>query len=162
MDAMLDSFGRQMNTGRMPTENQYAHSQWLLETSESDVLNKFTQICDKDVSLANIKDDELLRLFQNDIEILTHSLAMAGRCPALAPAFNYMVYSFKGSLRITRAKGGWERGLQGGPGVGVRLTGKQGSDGLQMQVTPEDDAQAQNFLSSLFKRKNMKGQDGGQ
>ena len=85
----------------------FAQAALLLESDHSKV-QAFTQICEKQMMLANISDDKYLRYVQTDLALLTHLFDMSQRDVQVAPFFLTMYYTIKSEVQLTRAKDGLE------------------------------------------------------
>lgn len=95
--------------------NEYEHGAHLLQTEdflEKDrgvAVGKFSKLITQNVLLGNISNDQLMRLYQIDITLLTHMFDMAVREDALVPVFNVLYYGWVNEIQLTRTKEGAER-----------------------------------------------------
>jgi hypothetical protein len=87
------------------------------------------EILTKDILLANISDDRLLRLYQREAQVLTRIFELMKRNERtqeeLRRVFDVLFVSFEAELGLTRAKDGTERKLQNSFDVEIepRVTG---------------------------------------
>lgn len=105
-DAAKSFIGSMMSNKERPHDG-FAQAAHLLE-SDSNEVTLFSQICEKQVMLANISEDEYLRLVQTDLSLLTHLFDMARRDPQIKDFFLVEYYAIKSELQLTRAKDGLE------------------------------------------------------
>lgn len=87
-----------------PPQTEFSHLYQLNINDLKDL--EFTEILSKDVGLGNIKDDNLMALHQQYIEILSLWAAMAKEEPLLAPFYKTIAMAWIAELRATKAKGG--------------------------------------------------------
>jgi len=104
-----------LQQGKPVPKDPYSHATFLISTEE-DKIHEFHQLISKEVILASIRDDKVLKLYQRDITILVDLFSMALRDPDMAEVFINRYYGWIGELSITRTKDGSERKLQGAVG----------------------------------------------
>jgi hypothetical protein len=107
-----------MQGGKIVPQNAFSHAFTLVDISTQDDVKNFSAILEKHILLANIGDDRKIRLYQNDIILLTNLFDMAIREPALLTLFKQLYFGWKGEIAITRTKDGLERKLQATAGKG--------------------------------------------
>jgi hypothetical protein len=107
-----------MQGGKIVPQNAFSHAFTLVDISSQDDVKNFSAILEKHILLANIGDDRKIRLYQNDIILLTNLFDMASREPALLTLFKQLYFGWKGEIAITRTKDGLERKLQATAGKG--------------------------------------------
>lgn len=112
----VQGYMESLRRSRAYPDDPYKHAYSLLDTDDEDIRLQFQKIVEKHVLLANISDDRMLRLYQNDVIILCQMLDMARREPQFANFFMKTYYGWRGELALTRAKEGMERKLQATPG----------------------------------------------
>ena len=131
--------------GVIVPHDPYSHSALLLQHRD-EVVKKFTELVSREVLLANIGEDKTLRLYQNDIMILTAAFDMALRDPAMMMVFYPMYYGWLGELAMTRTKDGLERKMQATP------SGFQPPQmyGYGMPIDQPESEKAGNFLGNMM------------
>ena len=155
MDDAQQGFMDSITSPQVNAGNAFTHAANLLRPDSSGDILEFNQICGKNLALAVIESDILLRLYQNDEILLTEAFAFALRDKRLKPLFMMMCYSWYGELIATRAKNGKERTMQGGPGVGVRLQGSAGQSmgmGFYEPEVQQPQKDSRNFFDRVFNR----------
>lgn len=141
-------FMRSMETNRERPHDAFAQAHSLLESEFSEV-REFSQICEKQIMLANISNDEYMRYVQIDLKLLVHLFDMARRDPGLMPFFLVQYTSIKSELQLTRAKDGLEIKAQHGVASQFKPTGQITGFGNQMN---QDMAQVQQQEENLFNK----------
>ena len=116
--ADVKDFVGAMQGGKIVPQNAFSHAFTLVDISTQDDVKNFSAILEKHILLANIGDDRKIRLYQNDIILLTNLFDMAIREPALLTLFKQLYFGWKGEIAITRTKDGLERKLQATAGKG--------------------------------------------
>lgn len=101
--------------GKPVPKDPYSHATYLIST-EQEKIAEFYQLINKEVVLASIRDDLILKLYQRDITILVDIFSMALRDPDMQEVFLNRYYGWIGELALTRTKDGAERKLQGSVG----------------------------------------------
>jgi hypothetical protein len=112
----IQEYINKMQQGKPTPKDPYAHATYLISTEE-DKIAQFHQLISKEVILASIRDDKVLKLYQRDITILVDLFSMALRDPDMEEVFVNRYYGWIGELSITRTKDGAERKLQGAVGL---------------------------------------------
>ncbi|MEO0272626.1 MAG: hypothetical protein ABIM30_06010 [candidate division WOR-3 bacterium] len=107
----LKEYFKNVSMGRVTPKDPYALSYSLLLQDENNIL--IGDLAEKQALLAYLGDDLIVNLYQNDIDILTRMRNMALRDEKMLPIFTTLFYSWLGTIKITRAKEGLERQLQG-------------------------------------------------
>ena len=132
----------------------YTHGKWVA-SPEEDLVRKFAQLINKDILMANIGKDTPLRLEQNTIIYITALLGMTIRDPDLLPFFEFRYFAWKGTLQLTRTKGGSERKFQANIGGGYQ----PGSDmnGYGAEFDSEEEEGFFNKLRNSLKGKKKEG-----
>lgn len=108
---------RDARKSRYIPKDPFSHASSLLDTSDEDEVAGFSALVRGEAMLANIGDDRMMRLYQNDAIILTHLFQMAQQMPELRQMFATLYFGWKAELCLTRAKNGAERKLQAGVGT---------------------------------------------
>ena len=103
----LRSFVGNMSAAKERPHDNFAQAHSLLESEGTDLM-AFSQLCEKQMMLANISSDDYLRYSQEDMALLTHLFDMARRDPELKDFFLTQYYTIKSELQMTRAKDGLE------------------------------------------------------
>lgn len=116
--AGVQEFIGAMQGGKIVPQNAFSHAFTLVDISSQDDVKNFSAILEKHILLANIGDDRKIRLYQNDIILLTNLFDMTTREPALLTLFKQLYFGWKGEIAITRTKDGLERKLQATAGKG--------------------------------------------
>ena len=104
--------------GKIIPKDAFSHAFTLVDISAVDDVRTFSAILEKHILLANLGDDRKIRLYQNDIILLTNLFDMTIREPQLYNLFKQLYYGWKGEIAITRTKDGLERKLQATAGKG--------------------------------------------
>ena len=120
MSEMSEYVKHSKQIGNIP-KDQFGHAFSLLARDETDI-DDFQRLLQNHILLANIKDDKLIRLYQNDGLLLTSFYDMQRRYAPLSPIFKYLYYGWIMELGLTRIKDGKERILQAMPGTGFQPT----------------------------------------
>lgn len=107
----LKAYFKGIASGKVMPKDPFGLSAHMLTQDENNLLTG--DLADKQAMLSYLGDDMSVQLYQNDIEILTRMRNMAMRDEALLPIFATLYYGWLGSLKMTRAKDGIERKLQG-------------------------------------------------
>lgn len=150
----LRAYFSQVSRGRYMPKDPYQHGYAMLDSeTEKETVTSFSQIVDKYIQLATIKDDHLLRLIQTDALLLTHLYDMAKRDEGIAHTFSVLYYGWRSELLLTKTKNGSERKLQGA--IGTSYTPKESMPGYgsDLPMPGQDDNEEANFLQKLFKRR---------
>jgi hypothetical protein len=111
----IQEYINKMQQGKPTPKDPYSHATYLISTEEEKIA-EFHQLISKEVILASIHEDKLLKYYQRDIVILVNLFSMALRDPAMQEVFINLYYGWIGELAITRTKDGAERKLQGAVG----------------------------------------------
>lgn len=107
----LQEYINKSNQGKPTPKDPYAHATYLI-SSDNEKISEFHQILNKDIMLATISNDQLLKYYQRDITLLMDLFGMALRDSDMAEVFTVRYYAWLGELGITRTKDGLERKLQ--------------------------------------------------
>lgn len=123
----FSKYQKQMQSiGHVP-DNQYDHQWGLIHAPKRDVeQDEFHFLEDQNKYLGNIKDEKMLRFYQNDNMFLTHLYSMAQNDKAEKKVFEVLWANFKSELRMTCNIDGEERKLQSGLPVGITKTQRKG------------------------------------
>jgi len=147
--------------GKERPHDPYGHAAGLIEDDLEDI-RVFSQLCSKQVMLANISDDKLLRLYQNDMILLTNLFDMARREPQLQPFFFVTYYGWLGELKITRAKDGFERWAQANvAATSIQPKGQIQGYGSDQQQQGQGQQESTNVIQKLFQRAKGAGRNMG-
>lgn len=113
----MSAYYSELQKGRITPKDPFSHAAWLMLRDDA-VSDKDLDLdlVNKQVILSYVGDDKLLRLYQNDIVILTQMRNLAARDPAMAPVYQVLYNGWQGELKMTRTKKGLERQLQGTTG----------------------------------------------
>jgi len=104
--------------GQIP-KDQFGHS-WQLLSRDDVKINRYPLMQQNPILLANIKNNQLIRLYQNDFLILTSFYNMGIRYSPMFDIFEFLYYGWEGELGITRTKDGKERIIQAMSSTGYR------------------------------------------
>ncbi len=150
----FSKYQRQMQSiGHVPN-NQFDHQWGLIHAPKRDAeQDEFHLLEDQNKYLGNIKDEKMLRFYQNDNFFLTHMFAMAKNDPAEKKVFEVLWANFKSELRMTCNLDGEERKLQSGLPVGISkgqkkgfgILGRNKKKNVVDYVTPPDEEQSSNY-----------------
>lgn len=97
-----------------PPDNPYAHQYMLLFSSKTDV-QKFSDLLNEHIMLANFGNERILTLYQEEADTLADLFKLAKEHPELRDLFNKAYWSFLIRVDFTRAFRGMERLIQAGP-----------------------------------------------
>jgi len=136
-------------------DDPYKHAYSMIDNDDDGSLVTFNKLVEKRVLLANISDDRMLRLYQNDVILLCQMLDMARREPQLQNFFLKTYYGWVGELALTRAKDGMERKLQATPG-GFQPRSDMGGYGANMPQFQEQEKEETNFFKKIFKGNKLR------
>lgn len=145
----MKTYVSNMATTKERPHDAFSHAHSLIETPDVAV-SDFSQLCEKQVLLANIGSDQHIRYYQNDIINLTRMFDWACRDAGLTNFFRCMYYGWIGELQITRTKGGMESQAQHNVAAAFNRgppMSSYGSEPQQQQQQPE-----QNLLDKILKR----------
>jgi len=149
MDSYIEAIMKEKQIPRSQWEHAYA----LLESEQRN--NDYSKLVDSPVQLAHIKDDRLMRLYQNDVVILTNMKAIADRSPEFRPLYEQIYNEWRNEILMSKANGN-ERKLQAGVGSNYTPRGSldqgYGVDYMNY-MQPQGEEKKGNFLSNLFKKK---------
>jgi hypothetical protein len=109
----MKTYFNEMRKTQVYPKTEFEHAYSMLDTSHEEEMQEFSQIVEKQVLLATISDDALMRLIQNDIHLLTNMFDMAMREDEFKEVLRVCYFAWRGELMITRTKDGTERKLQG-------------------------------------------------
>lgn len=150
----METYFDQLAKEKQIPRSQFEHAYALLESEQRG--NDYSKIVDSPVQLSHIKDDRLMRLYQNDVVLLTHMKAIADRSPEFRPLYIQIYNEWRNEILMSKANGN-ERKLQASVGSNYTPKGSldQGISADYMAPLPyeEDNEPKSNFLSNLFKRK---------
>jgi hypothetical protein len=156
----LQGFASALQGGKIIPKDAFAHAFTMMDYSTSEEVRLFSNILEKHILLANLGNDKI-RLYQNDIVLLTHLFDMVQRESGLYGLFKQLYYGWKGELAITRAKDGKERLLQATAGKGYQA--RDAPLGYS-DLIAELDRQEQNIFQKFaekFSGGNRQPQGGG-
>jgi hypothetical protein len=111
----LKEYMRAVNRARAYPNNAFEHAASLIDVEDEGIV-VFAKIVDKQTLLSNISDNHMLRLYQNDVNLLGQMIDMGLREPQLQGFVNQTYYTWRAELSLTRTKEGAERGYQAVPG----------------------------------------------
>jgi len=150
MSSNMSQYLEQNRKGKTLPDDPFKHATNLMENEQENVA-KFTELVDKKILLANISEDRMMRLYQNDIVLLTELFDMAQREPQLKNFFCKIYYGWTGELSLTRTKDGTERKLQAVPGGSYAPKEQLSGYGMNLpQFTEQEDEK--NILAKIFQR----------
>jgi hypothetical protein len=86
----------QVAGGKVIPKDPYSHAFTLADISGSDDVHRFSQILEKHIILSFLGNDLQLRLYQNDIVLLTNLFDMSRRSPGLSDFFLTLYSGWKG------------------------------------------------------------------
>jgi hypothetical protein len=144
----IQEYINKMQQGKPTPKDPYSHATYLISTEE-DKIGEFHQLISKEVILASIRDDKVLKLYQRDINILVDLFSMALRDPDMAEVFINRYYGWIGELSITRTKDGSERKLQGAVGQSSYAP-KDDMLGFGMPNAPQGQGGGANMIKRFF------------
>lgn len=148
----LKDYFNELNKGYILPKDPYSHSFMLIESGEDEDIRTFARIVDRQILLANISDDRMLKLYQNDVNFLVELFDIARRDAAIASVFLMLYYQWKGELALTRVKDGTERKLQASVS-GYKPDQALGGFGEEFKKHFEEENEEKALLSKLFKKK---------
>ena len=139
-----DKYARETReSGRLP-QNSNEH-QYMLVTSDNLRPENFREMLNKHMLLGNISNDQLMRLYQNDINLLTFLFDMGQKNKALKNIFEVLYASWVMEVRFTMVKGGKEREFhnlpsmpRGSPGFGAQFSQGMPMDEEKLQKLLKD------------------------
>jgi len=150
----MDNYIEQVMKEKQIPRSQWEHAFALLESEQRN--NEYSKLVDSPVQLAHIKDDRLMRLYQNDAILLTHMKAIANRSPEFKPLFEQIYNEWRNEILMSKANGN-ERKLQASVGSNYTPRGSLdqgfGQDYMNYMQQPQGEEKKGNFLSNLFKKK---------
>lgn len=152
----MQSFIGGVSSTKEKPHDPFSHAASLMDEDHNDI-SAFSQICSKSVILANVEDNKLLRLYQNDIIILTQLYSAALREPELRTLFLTIYYGWLGELKLTRAKDGLELKAQHTVGSSFQPKGMMRGYG----PAEESPSGEQNLIEKLFNKVKKKPQNEG-
>lgn len=145
--------------GGAKPRNEFEHGAYMLDSEVKDekfiedeakrqnMIIKFSQVVDKNIQLANIGDDKVLRLYQNDSGIMCDWLDMSIREKFIAHIFAPMYFGWRGELLMTHTKNGKMLDIQAAIGKPANPNQSQGGYGNETQ---EEDT---NIIQKLLGKK---------
>lgn len=143
---------KELSRGYILPKDPYSHSFLLIESGEDEDIRTFAKIIDRQILLANISDDRMLKLYQNDAVILVELFDMARRDESIAPVFLMLYYQWKSELALTRVKDGTERKLQASVS-GYKPDQALGGFGEEFKKFFEQENEEKALFDKLFKKK---------
>lgn len=149
----LKEYANVISKGKYIPKDPFAHATMLID-ADTDEVKKFNQLLERQILLANINDDKMLRLYQNDIRILTSLFSIVCREPKIEKFFFEQYYSWKGELALTRTKDGLERKMQANVGGGYQPDNLSGF-GEDISYQPEH--QDYNMIRDLMRQRRSRG-----
>lgn len=141
----ISGFVNELNKVRAYPKDPFEHASYMLDTEHA--VREFSNIVDKQILLSSISDDNLMRLIQNDVHLLTNMFDMAFRDPDFENVFWVCYNSWRGELMLTRTKDGTERKLQGA--VQPAYHPNQQVGGVSLPQQEEDET---NLIKNLLNR----------
>lgn len=148
-----------MQGGKIVPQNAFSHAFTLVDISTQDEVKTFSSILEKHILLANLGDDRKIRLYQNDIILLTNLYDMQLREPALYTLFKQLYYGWKGEIAITRTKDGLERKLQATAGKGYAPRNDMVGYGDMLADLDRQEASLFEKLTQRFSQGNNQNQN---
>ena len=136
----------QMAAGKYVPRDAFSHAFTMMDIRGNDEVKMFSQILEQHILLSFLGEDKQLRLYQNDIVLLTNLFDMSRRAPELKNFFLNLYYGWKGELALTRTKDGIERRLQATAGKGYQPEAMRGY-GQQLEELAK---QEQNLFERFF------------
>lgn len=152
----IRNYNNTLNKTSSYPRDPYEHGAFLIEGEDKqeveNALGKFSKLVNKRVLLSNISNDQLMRLCQNDIILLTHLFDCAVREEELAPVFKVLYYGWVNELSLTRTKNGAERKHQAQIGTSYTPSEQLYGYGKEMNFAGEEEEEG-NIFSKIFKKK---------
>jgi hypothetical protein len=140
--------------GKVVPKDPYSHAFTLSDITGPEDVTRFSQILEKHIILSFLGEDKQIRLYQNDMVLITYLFDMARREPGLKDFFQTIYSGWKGELALTRTKDGIERRLQATAGKGYNPDAMQGYG----QQLAELAKQEQDLFNRVFGPKNQQQQ----
>ena len=156
--AGLGEFVSAVQGGKIIPKDAFSHAFTLVDISAQDDVRTFSAILEKHILLANLGDDRKIRLYQNDIILLTNLFDMTIREPALYNLFKQLYYGWKGEIAITRTKDGLERKLQATAGKGYAPRNDMVGYGDMLRDLEEKESSLFEKLTNRFANKGNQEQ----
>jgi hypothetical protein len=163
MVSVRDYLAKSQNLQQTP-ENVYEHNTLLLDGTKTEDLNDFLNLASKRVKLANVGNDVLMQIEQDQVKALVDLYSMGLEDPIFMELFLIMYGKWVNALDITRSKNGKERLEQGK--VGTTYTNPYMGQGFGPELPqfavqdPNDPSmQQQNPIQGLLQK--MKGMKRG-
>ena len=152
-DEGFQEYMRALGKGKAPVDNPYQHNKDLIDNEKDDVV-KFSEIVDKFWMLNNVKDDQLIRIYQREGRLLTKLFDMKKREPELEGMFHVLYFGGRGELSITRNKQGEgnERKMQAN--TSWRYEPQPGAGGYGVMAENVMSQEEASFIDKLFKRRS--------
>lgn len=119
--SQLSTYEKQFSKFRIIPQHEHEHRTMLIETTRIPERAELIDLITKDIELANIKDDKLLRIYQ----IQFHNIIEWYDMGLWENVGKFMYARMISELQLSRSKGGGERFFQGGglPNVSSFVTG---------------------------------------
>jgi hypothetical protein len=155
-------FLSQSRKGDYRPQNEYEHGHELINSEleeSSDKITmaqsiKFSSLVNKHIQTANLGPDNMVRMYQNDVILLTYFLDFAKRNEGCASPFFNKFHGWRGEILTTKTKNGVERILQAMIGTNFQAN-QQGLGAFGSQIEAVKNAtETDNFLGSILKKKN--------
>jgi len=158
----LQNYVNKMQQTTPTPKDAYSHATYLI-SSEDKIIAEFHDLLKKEVMLATISNDQLLKYYQRDITLLVNMFSMALRDPDMAEVFRILYYGWLGELGITRTKDGLERKLQASIGQsGYAPRENMLGLGVPAQTQPNEQQPKVNIVKQFFPGQRQGGQQGQQ
>ena len=151
----LIDFARGIKTGNYIPKDAYSHASYMISADEQTDnydfdKSEFRKLINKHVLLANVNDDRMLRLYQNDVICLTSLFDMALREPRLQELFLELYFGWRAELSLTRIKDGKERTQQAE--VNGRVQNQYTGYGEYIMDERQREEEEKNFLKNLLNK----------
>lgn len=151
----ISDFVSAVQSGRITPQNPYSHSASLIDTDEEINPESSHKIVEKHEFLANISDDQFIRLYQNDAFLFSWLQNMAKRDPCFIEVYKTFYGAWRAELGLTRAKGGKEREYQANTGGNYQPDASKNTGfGAQLrQMMEQQQMQDAQLIGGLMKKK---------
>lgn len=163
---MDDAFSRhyaKIRANKSIPHDEYAHSIQYADSEreeKQEELIKFSSIVDMYVQQANVQNDKLMGVYQEQAEELIHLCDMALRDSIFEGFFRMAWNQWRSKMLLTRASKGKLSDQLAAVGR-YKAAGGGISYGEQMPVYPMQPEEEQSFFDKLFNRKKKGGENVG-
>jgi len=147
-DRHLQKYLDGINKQGSANNNPFAHAEKIMENEPGEVKNH-SEVFSKQAMLGIIKDDDMLRTYQREGELLIQLYSMSLRYKKLIPFFNEKRAKFFSEISLTRAKEGEERKHQAELGGYDSPQDMRGYGNVEQPPDQNQIEQIKNFVKTL-------------